>query len=429
MASRDASLTASSGTSAAAPGHAAALPAVVRSFLADALAEATRGGGAYHAWMASLTLVMCVGAYAYSVQLREGLAATGMSDSVTWGLYISNFTFLVGVAAAAVILVVPTYILHDIDFERAVLFGEAMAVAALVTAIGFVVVDVGGPARLWHVVPGLGLMNWPRSMLAWDIIVLNGYLALNLVIPFYILVCHYRGRRPDPRLYVPALVVSILWAISVHLVTAFLFAALPARPFWHTALLGPRFLATAFAAGPALIILVLSAIRRFTDFPVGQAVLDKLALVVTVAAQVCLVMLGSELFTEFYRETHHGLSARYLYFGIGEHTRLVPWIWTAIVLIVIAAVVLSIHPLRRRPPVLLAACALLFTGIVIEKGLGTIVPGFVPEPWGRIVEYAPTWVEFAVSAGIWALGAFVFTVLAKIGIAVELGRMWCGLAR
>ncbi|HYI97879.1 MAG TPA: NrfD/PsrC family molybdoenzyme membrane anchor subunit, partial [Bryobacteraceae bacterium] len=141
-------------------------------FFRDSVAEVTHGGWAYHAWMAFLTLLMCLGAFAYSVQLREGLSATGMYDSVSWGLYISNFTFLVGVAAAAVTLVLPTYILHDVDFKQAVLIGEGLAVSALIMAISFVVVDVGGPARLWHVIPGIGVMNWPRSMLAWDILVL-----------------------------------------------------------------------------------------------------------------------------------------------------------------------------------------------------------------------------------------------------------------
>ncbi len=267
-------------------------------FFRDSLREVTQGGVAYHLWMAALTLIMCCGAFAYSVQLREGLAATGMHDKVSWGFYISNFAFLVGIAAAAVLLVLPTYVLHDVDFKRAVLIGEAVAVAALIMAIAFVVVDVGGPFRLWHLMPGIGVMNWPRSMLAWDIIVLNGYLALNIAIPFYILYCHYRGREPVKNYYVPAVIVSILWAISVHLVTAFLFAGLPARPFWHTALMGPRFLATAFTAGPALIILILAAIRRFTEFPIEDKTLHKLLLVVTVAAQVTLVMLASELFTE-----------------------------------------------------------------------------------------------------------------------------------
>jgi molybdopterin-containing oxidoreductase family membrane subunit len=341
---------------------------------------------------------------------------------VSWGLYISNFTFLVGMAAAAVILVMPTYVLQDHDFKSAVLFGEALAVSALVTAIGFVVVDVGGPERLWHLTPGIGIFNWPRSLLAWDILVLNGYLVLNLTIPFYILYSHYRGREPDPRYYVPAVFLSILWAVSVHLVTAFLYAALPARPYWHTALLGPRFLATAFAAGPALMIVVLALIRRYTAYVVTDSTIQKLALVATVAAQVSLVMLVSELFVEFYRTTHHSESAVYLYLGLGGRREMVPWSWTSVGLVVAAAAMLSVHRVRRIPPLLYLACAMLFAGVLIEKSLGTIIPGFVPEPWGKIPRYVPTWVEIAVSAGLWALGAFVFTVLAKAAIPIELRR-------
>lgn len=402
---------------------------MVTTFVRDVLREATTGSRAYHAWMAALTLLMCAGAWAYSVQLTEGLAVTGMHDSVSWGLYISNFTFLVGVAAAAVILVLPTYILHDVDFARAVLIGEALAVAAVTMAIAFVVVDVGGPARLWHVLPVVGILNFPRSLLAWDIIVLNGYLLLNLAIPFYILYSHYRGREPVERYYVPFVILSILWAVSLHLITAFLFAGLPARPFWNTALMGPRFLATAFTAGPALIILVLAAIRRFSEMTVAEATLQKLALVVTVAAQITLVMLISELFTEFYRTTHHSLSATYLYFGLHGFSGLVPWIWTSIGLNVAATAALSINPLRRYPPALYLACASLVVAIEIEKGMGTIIPGFIPEPWGRIVEYAPTWVEWTVSLGILALGCFVFTVLAKAAIPIESGRLRAPAAR
>lgn len=392
-------------------------------FFRDIAREITTGGRTYHLWMAALTLLMCLGAWAYSVQLREGLAVTGMSDSVSWGLYISNFAFLVGVAAAAVILVLPTYIFHDIDFKRAVLIGEAVAVAAVAMAIAFVVVDMGGPARLWHVIPVLGVLNWPQSLLAWDILVLNGYLLLNLLIPFYILYSHYQGRAPNPRRYLPFVMLSIFWAVSLHLVTAFLFAGLPARPFWNTALLGPRFLATAFTAGPALIILVLAAIQRFTEMEVSRATIQKLALVVTVAAQITVVMLISELFTEFYRDTHHSHSAKYLYFGLDGRHGLVPWIWTSIVLGCLATLALSIHRVRRRPRLLYTACAALVVAIEIEKGMGTIIPGFVPEPWGNIVEYSASWVEWTVSLGILAFGCFVFTVLAKAAIPIESGRL------
>jgi Ni/Fe-hydrogenase subunit HybB-like protein len=394
----------------------------LRAFFRDCLREVTQGGRAYHVWMGLLTLVMCCGLFAYTVQLGDGLAATGMNDTVSWGLYISNFAFLVGIAAAAVILVMPAYILKDVDFAAAVLIGEAIAVAALIMAIAFVVVDLGGPFRMWHLMPFVGVVNWPQSMLTWDILVLNGYLALNLLIPFYILYCHYSGREALKKYYVPFIVISIFWAVAVHVVTAFLFAGLPARPYWHTALLAPRFLATAFTAGPALIILILAAIRRFTDFRVHDRTIGKLALVVTVAAQVSLVMLLSEVFVEFYRQTHHSLHAVYLFFGLNGHNALTPYIWTSIGLSVAATATLTIHTLRRRTRFLYAACAALFVAIVIEKGIGTIIPGFTPDPWGRIVEYSPTWVEVAVTAGIYAMGAFIFTVLAKAAIPIELRR-------
>jgi Ni/Fe-hydrogenase subunit HybB-like protein len=396
------------------------LPAL-RAFLLDGLREATRGGALYHAWMGILSLVMICGVWAYTQQLRHGLIVTGMTDHVSWGLYISNFTFLVGLAAAAVMLVLPAYVLRDVDFPRAVLIGEGVAVAALIMCLAFVTVDVGGPQRLWHMIPGVGYFNWPASMLTWDVLVLNGYLALNLLIPFYLLFTRYRGHTPNKRLYLPFVFISVAWALAIHLVTAFLYAGLPARPFWNSALLGPRFLASAFAAGPSFIIVVLGLIRVLTPYRVRRTVLDKLALIVTVAAQVNLVMLGSELFKEFYHPTHHSESAMYLFFGHDGHGALVPWIWTSVVLNVICTVTLTIHPLRRNLNVLMPVSVLLFVAIWIEKGMGLIVPGFIPSPWGEIVEYTPTLVEIMVTAGIWAMGFFILTVLLRAAIPIELG--------
>ena len=393
----------------------------LKPFLLSALHSATSGGRRYHVWMGSLTLIILVGVYAYSVQLRYGLGVTGMSDHVSWGLYIANFTFLVGLAAAALMLVLPAYILEDVDFGRAVLMAEAVAVAALVMCLTFVVVDLGNPLGSWHLIPRIGYLNWPRSLLAWDVIVLNGYLALNLAIPFYILYSHFAGRTPDKRKYLPWMYIAVMWAVSIHLVTAFLLAGLPARPFWNTALLGPRFLASAFTAGPAFVIVLLWFIRRETKYDIADRAFAKLALITTVAAQINFVMLVSELFYKFYSPTHHGINARYLFFGLGEHHALVPWIWTAIALNVLATVALMIHPLRRNPRWLMPACAILFVSIWIEKGIGLVVPGFVPSPLGEIVEYTPTWVELCVTAGVWALGLFVLTVLVRVALPIELG--------
>jgi Ni/Fe-hydrogenase subunit HybB-like protein len=395
----------------------------LKPFALSALHSATTGGRRYHMYMGTLTLIMLIGAYAYSLQLRYGLAVTGMNDHVSWGLYISNFTFLVGLAAAAMMLVLPAYILKDVDFSRAVLMAEAVAVAALVMCLSFVVVDIGNPLAAWHLIPGIGYLNWPRSLLAWDGLVLNGYLALNLAIPFYILYSRFSGRQPDKRKYIPWMYIAVMWAVSIHLVTAFLLAGLPARPFWNTALLGPRFLASAFTAGPAFVILLLSLIRKETKYEISDGAFSKLALITTAAAQVNLVMLISELFYKFYSPTHHGINARYLFFGIDGHNALVPWIWSAIALNAMATIALMIHPIRRNPRGLVIASAALFIGIWVEKGIGLVVPGFIPSPLGEIVEYTPSLVEIAVTAGVWALGLFVLTVLVRVALPIELGEV------
>lgn len=394
----------------------------LKAFLLHALDATTSGGRRYHVWMGTLTLIMLVGAYAYWVQLRDGLQVTGMTDHVSWGLYISNFTFLVGLAAAGVMLVLPAYILEDVDFSRAVLVAEGVAVAALSMCLAFVVVDLGNPLASWHLAPVAGLLNFPRSLLAWDVIVLNVYLALNLAIPFYILYNHYAGRKVEKSSYLPFMYLSVFWAVSIHMVTAFLLAGLPARPFWNSALLGPRFLASAFTAGPAFMILLLGFVRSETAYELKDDTFHKLALITVVAAQVNLIMLGSELFYKFYFPTHHSINAQYLFFGIEGHNALVPWVWTAIAMNLVATVILTAHPLRRNPRWLMPACFVLFVAIWIEKGLGLVIPGFVPSPLGEIVEYVPTWVELSVTAGIFAMGLFILTVLVRVALPIELGH-------
>ncbi|MCG8785402.1 polysulfide reductase NrfD [Tenacibaculum finnmarkense] len=396
---------------------------VFTSLIKDSLDIITHGSKKYHLWMAFLTLIMLIGMYCYSIQLEHGLSVTGMTDRVSWGLYISNFTFLVGVAAAAVMLVMPTYVLKDVDFKQAVLIGEGLAVAALIMCLTFVVADMGGPAVLWHMMPIIGVFNFPNSMLTWDVIALNGYLFINISIPFYILFRHYQGKESKKSVYLPGAIISVFWAVGIHLVTAFLYQGLQAKPFWNTALLGPRFLASAFAAGPALIILVLAIIRTYTEFKIEDKTIKKLALVVTVAAQINLIMLVSELFKEFYAPTHHSESAYYLFFGLDEKTALLPWIWTAITLNIIATITLTFHKLRNNFKILFSACVMLFIAIWIEKGFGLIVPGFIPGPYGKIAEYTPTGIEIGVTVGIWAMGALIFTILARTAIEIELGKM------
>jgi len=389
------------------------------SFFTDVIYWNLSGGIGYQIFLCLLTGFMALGVYAYFVQANLGLSATGMSNIVSWGFYISNFTFLVGVAAAAVMLILPAYIFKDEDLHQVVIIGEGVAVGALVMCLMFVFVDLGGPLNAWHLIPVIGLFNWPSSLLTWDMLVLNGYLALNLLVPFYILYCHYNGEEPDEKKYRPFVFLSIFWAVGIHMVTAFLYEGLPARPFWNNPLMGPRFLASAFAAGPALISVVLIIINTRTTFKIDSKIFNKLRLIIVVSAIVNLVMLFSEVFKEFYFPTHHSLSAVYLYFGLDGHNSLVPWIWTAITMNVFGTVTLAFNPGRNNPKVLLPAYVLLFTGVWIEKGIGLIVPGLIPSPLGEVVDYAPSWVEISIALGILAFGVFIVNWLIRPALIIE----------
>ena len=394
---------------------------VVMHYLYDAAREMLRGSLIYWAWVLTLLVVIAAGLWFYVQQLQHGLVVTGMSDKVSWGFYIANFAFLVGVAASAVLLVIPAYIFHRADIKHVVLLGEGMAVAAVTMAMLFVIVDLGRPDRMWHMIPLLGEFNFPISLLAWDVVVLSGYLLLNLSIPAYVHFRHYKGLEPNFRLYFPFVVLAMFWAISIHTVTAFLFSANSARPFWNTALLGPRFIASAFVSGPALIIIAMQVIRGVTHYPISQEVIRTMALIMAVCLQINLFFVGAELFTDFYNEGGHAASIRYLFLGLHGFDGLRPWIWSALALNVAALVILMIHPLRNNMVLLNIACVMAFFGIWVEKGMGLVVPGFIPTPLGEIFEYSPTTTELMVSLGIWGVGLLVFTLLAKATIAIELG--------
>ena len=381
-----------------------------------------QGDWRYYAWMTLLTILSLIGLHAYCKQVVYGLGITGMSDQVSWGMYIANFTFLVGMAAAAVMLVIPAYVYGDEEMHHVVIFGELLAVASIVMCLLFVTVDLGRPERFLHMIPPFGKFNFPGSMLAWDVVVLNGYLLLNAHICGYLLYIAYLGRKPTKMFYVPFVFIAIAWALSIHTVTAFLYVGLGGRPFWNTAILGPRFLASAFAAGPGFLILTLQAVRRWTVYEVSDSILLKLRNIVQVAMIINVFLLACEVFTEFYAGTLHAAGAHYLYFGMHGKTGLVPWIWTAMVLDAVALVLLML-PASRSLRWLNLACAAAILGIWIEKGMGLIVPGFVPTPLGEIVEYQPTLNEALVCFGIWAFGALLYTIFVRIAVPILSGTL------
>ncbi len=388
-----------------------------------------RGSARYYLWLLFLAGWIVLGVIAYLHQLHVGLVATNMVDQVPWGAYIANFTYLVGMAAAAVMLVIPAYVYEDHALHDVVLLGELLAVAVLTMCLAFVMVDIGRPDRFWHLMPGIGRFNWPSSMLSWDVIVLNGYLALNLYITTYLLFAKFRGKKPSPKLYLPFVFLSIGWAVSIHTVTAFLYSGMVARPHWNAAILAPRFLVSAFAAGPSLMIIALSEVRDRMAFPVSAKALNRLRQIVAVTMLINLFFFFSEIFTELYSFKEHAVSMRYLLFGLGGHHKLVPYIWAAMALDVFAAAVFVTPKLHRHAGVLRAGCAAAIIGVWVEKGMGLVIPGFVPTPLGEIVEYGPSFTEFCVSAAIWALGALIYTLLLKAAVPIELGQLRIATAR
>jgi Ni/Fe-hydrogenase subunit HybB-like protein len=537
------------------------------------------GDWRYYAWIGALAALCVIGLNAYAKQVVAGLEITGMSDQVSWGVYIANFTFLVGMAAAAVMLVIPVYIYKNEDLHDLVIFGELLAVAAILMCMAFVTVDLGRPDRFWHLIPGIGVFHFPGSMLSWDVLVLNGYLILNIYICGYLLYCRYQNRKPAKWLYIPFVFTAIVWAISIHTVTAFLYVGLGGRPFWNSSIVGPRFLASAFTAGPAFVILALQVVRRtsassanvaehaaenldeapranegraatLADFErleehlpelgavsmddrcaclkgamvieaapgevllrqgevdsdaffvlrgrivvkrhegdrirttrnigpgeqfgevsaisgtprvataiamrpsevlrlsadsmrrlmktpkmeeiiswrMGERLMisDRSLLILRAIVQVSMIinvfLLANELFTEFYNSNKHDISWRYLLFGLDGHHALVPWFWTAMTLNVCAMVLLML-PLSRNLKWLNLACVMCIFGIWIEKGMGLVIPGFVPTPLGELVEYVPTLNETLVCVGIWAFGLLCFTILLRMAVPILQGEL------
>jgi molybdopterin-containing oxidoreductase family membrane subunit len=394
-----------------------------------AIREVFVGSKKYYCWIGFLLFLILLGASAYVDQFNRGLITTAMRDQVSWGFYISNFTYLVGVAAAAVLLVIPAYLYNFKPIKEIVLFGELLAITAIVMCMLFVTADMGQPLRIWHILPIIGKMHFPASLLAWDIVVLNGYLAINTIVAFYVLYRISIGKEYKMSVIGPLILLSIPWAVSIHTVTAFLYNGLSARPFWNASILAPRFLASAFCSGPCLMIILFQIIRKFPDVEIENRALFKIAELVAYAMGLNLFLLGAEVFKEFYSGSIDTYSIKYLYLGLHGKTALVPWIWFATALNISAFFMFLFPRTRENFLTLNMSCIFIIIGVYIEKGMGLVVPGFVPDTLGEIYEYAPTRHEILVAVGIWATGALIYTALLKFAIPVYTGRLRFGITK
>ncbi len=398
-------------------------------FFTGSLRTVLRGNLLYWAWLALLLVTIGVGFLAYLKQLDEGLITTSLRDQVSWGFYIGNFTFLVGVAAAAVMLVIPAYLYHWKPIKEIVVFGELLAVSAITVCALFVLVDIGHPERFWHLIPGIGHLNVPSSLLGWDVIALNSYLVLNFVIVTYVLFTMFRRREPNKKLFMPLVWLSIPAAVGIHTVTAFLYNGLIARPYWNTAILAPRFLASAFCSGPAVLLILMQLLRRFTDFTIRREAFYKIAELMAYFMAFNLFLLGAEVFKEYYSGTHHLIHMEYMFSGVEGHTAIVPWMWTAVACSTIAFLLFLVPKTRQNVVTLNIGCVLIFLGVYLEKGMGLVIPGMTPDTLGEIYEYVPSTNELKLAMGVLAVGALIFTLMVKVATPILLGQLHDGSPR
>jgi molybdopterin-containing oxidoreductase family membrane subunit len=395
-------------------------------FTTDYVSYVLKGGAKFYAWMGSLTVLIAGMLYVFYLQNTDGLIVTGMTSQIHDGLYFANLVFLVGVAAGAVTIVFPAYAYHHEGMHKVAVLGEMLAITAVTMVMMFVFAHMGRPDRLWHMIPIIGIYNFPHSMLGWDVLVLNGYLILNFICGFYYLWCKYTGAPINRKWFIPLVWVAIVWALSIHTVTAFLISTMPARPMWFHSMMPIRFITTAFAAGPALIIMIFLIIRKNTKFWVDDSAIKLLTTIVTWCLGIAIFLTLSEVVVELYARTEHANGLYYLMFGLHGLNRLVPWFWSAVILMVSAFVLFLIPRFRNDFRLLTIPCTMAFTGIWIEKGMGLIVPGFIPTPIGEVTEYYPSFVEWLMTLGIWAFGFFMLTILLKGAIGILLGDIKFG---
>jgi molybdopterin-containing oxidoreductase family membrane subunit len=396
----------------------------VVSFGIDFVTYILKGGPKFYIWLLFLFFFICLGMYGTYQQVTQGMVVTNLTDQVSWGIYMAQLVFLVGVAAAAVTVVFPAYIYKHKQMHEVVVIGEMLAISAVTMVVLFVFAHMGRPDRVWHIMPVIGILNWPNSMLTWDVLVLNGYLGLNAVGGFYYLYKKYTGNKVNNRFYMPLIYVSIVWAVSIHTVTAFLLNTMPARPMWFHSVMPLKFIVTAFAAGPSMIIIAFLIIRKNTALKIADEAINLLSQIVTYCLGVTLFLLLSEVVTEFYPSTEHSFSLEYLILGKHGLNMLVAWFWTSVIFM-IAGFILLINPKTRKDHKLWLpiACILVFVGIWIDKGMGLVIPAHIPSPIGELSQYSPSRIEIMYAAGNWAIGLFMFTCLAKGAVGVLLGEV------
>ena len=377
--------------------------------------QAQWGGKGLNVAIAIAFAVMLVGIAFWIVQLSGGMVQTGMRNLDAWGLYITNFMFFVGLSAGGLIISSIPNAFGMKGFGPISKVAIMTSIACTCAAIGFVVVDLGGPWRLWE----LFVRGNLTSPLMWDIIVLSSYLILSIIY----LVAHVReeaGKMPHTAIRAIS-IIALCVAISVHTVTAWIFALAPAHEFWHTALMGPWFVASALDCGTALVLIVVIALRALGYLDLDQKNIVNLAKMLGVFVCVDLYFFACDLLTSGYFGGEGLDVVNMLVAG-----PLASFFWTQLVLMAFALLLLFWPKLRTNSGVVVASvltiaavfckrCQILVGGFQISNlDYPQVTTQFTVTNWQDGLQqayaglvYWPQPIEFAVTAGVVALGALI----------------------
>ncbi len=208
-------------------------------------------------------------------------------------------------------------------------------------------------------------------------------------------------------------------AIGIHTVTAFIYNGFAGRPYWNSALLAPKFLASALCSGPAVLIILFQILKKTTKFEIKDQAIWKIAELMAYAMFINLFFFFAEVFKEIYSNTEHLVHLKYLFVGVGENKDIVFYGWTSLIFSIVAFLLFLIPKTRKNPITLNLGAILIWFGVYIEKGIALLIPGFTPDTLGQVYIYRPSLIEIKIAVAIFSIGFLIFTLLTKIAIAIN----------
>lgn len=372
-----------------------------------------------------LGALVVAGVAAWIYQLANGLGVTGMSNGVSWGLYIACFMFFVGLSAGGLIVASSASVFHIAEYKKVALPAIICSTVCICCAGMFVLIDMGGIQRVWRILVGPN----PTSPLVWDVCVISCYLIINIV--YLVFMCSKKPGAADKVSIVSRFALPI--AILVHSVTAWIFG-LQVSKEWYTAIMAPIFVASAMDSGLALLLLALMGLNKSGVFKVENKLISSLAGLLAVCIAVDAFFIGCECLTMAYPGAK---GAEVLSVMAGGITA--PFFWIEIIGGLLIPFLLMVFAKNRANMKLVGlACVLVVAGVFCKRiwllftsfyefniaGAPGVISGSSAargasgvDVFAMLGTYAPTWVEIAVVVGVVSLGALAFIVMSRMLLA------------